>query len=437
MFNYSSLIKTIVLGLSFFIVCFLWGCQGETIEYRLTFDPGDGKLSEKELVIIASPGKPIKLPEPVKENHYFIGWYTDALFINAFDMAFMPEKNITLYAAYHDERGFFLESSVPEMIAGVPIKERFGTNRQGFAQVKESLHGIGGVGPHLTNDDGRFVGFPYYSNLHISYNTLTKVWHLHQDLPANAGFLDAVAHEHNIYILGGEWINDSGYVEPYSLRYDTLTGEYHNIAPPPFFFQATNGSVIHNGKIYVFVGLRQNFSLPYPTFENSKATLVYDIDNDEWSLAAEQPFSTAGGSAALVGDLIYVYRSRSSEEAYFAVYNPLADVWQTNLAQPKYHVSHSSSLDYNGQFLITGGWLTGINTTSGAIQVYCPIDNAWKVLSVLQDELSRHIGYVAVYKINEMLYILGGESHDLSLGQYTSHYDLYAFNEDWISNVND
>ncbi len=506
MCHQMRLLKTILLVFSMSIVFLFLGCQKETIEYQLTFDSGNGHLSETDQVIIAKAGDLILLPVPSKDNHLFDGWYTDLQFNNAFDTEKMPsesitlyakwrineytitfesnggsaidplhapygaiitlpspqkdgkvfhgwyqdsmfkhafnqdtipDENVTLYAAYRDARGFFLESSVPETIDGILVKERFGTNRQGFVQVNETLHYIGGVGPHLTNDDGRFIGFPYYSNLHISYNTITKDWRLHQDLPARAGFLDAVADGTDIYILGGEWVDEDGYVEPYSLRYDTLTGEYHTIAEPPFFFQATNGSVIHDKKIYVFAGLRQNFALPYPSFENTQATLVYDIENNDWSLVAEQPFSTAGGSAALVDDMIYVYRSRGVSVAHFASYDPFTNQWNTDLPHPEYQVSHSSSLDYNGQFLITGGWLTGINTTSGVLQVYCPSENTWTVLSVLQDDSNRDIGYVAVYKINETLYILGGESHDMESSRYTSHYALYAFNENWIYGVND
>jgi len=287
------------------------------------------------------------------------------------------------------------------------------------------------VGPHQVDEGGAFAGFPFYSDLHISYDTSTKEWVLHEDLPAQAGFLDAVAHETDIYILGGEWVDEEGYVRPYTLRYDTLSGEYHELAEPPIFFQATNGSVIHEEKIYVFVGNRQDFAEPFPSFERVKDTLVYCIKEDTWSFAADQPFNTASGSAAMVDGLIYVYRSRSAEEAYFAAYDPAADEWHTDLSHPEHQISHSSSLAYEGKFLITGGWLTGVGTTSGAIQVYCPQEDAWEILSVLKDEEDREIGYVAVYRQGDSLYLLGGESHHEEAA-YKAHYGLYRFRAAWL-----
>ncbi len=398
-------------------------------EYTIRFETHGGTEIPPSTVVY---GTDITLPDaPKKEGYIFHGWYETADYRQVFALTTMPAEDLTLHAAYRDERGFFLESEVPETIDGVPVRERFGTNRQGFVEVGERLHYIGGVGPHLVDEEGAFAGFPFYSDLHISYDTLTQEWTLHGDLPAKAGFLDAVAHGTDIYILGGEWVDEEGYVRPHTLRYDTLSGEYHDLAEPPIFFQATNGSVIHEEKIYVFVGNRQHFALPFPSFERVKDTLVYCIQEDSWSFAAEQPFNTASGSAALVDGLIYVYRSRNAEEAHFAAYNPEEDEWNTDLAHPEHQISHSSSLAYDGKFLITGGWLTGIGTTSGAIQVYCPIEDAWEVLSVLKDEEDRGIGYVAVYEQGDSLYILGGESHDEEEA-YKAHYGLYRFKEEWL-----
>ncbi len=425
------LLRTTVTFLSLLALIFLFACERDMETYTLRLDPQEGTLPAEEEEMILHPGSFLELSTPTKEGYVFHGWYLDPSFRKAFAKDTMPKKDLHLYAAYRDERGFFQASEVPETIDGIPVRERFGTNRQGFVEVGESLHYIGGVGPHLTDEDGGFSGFPFYSGLHISYNTHTEEWVLHEDLPAKAGFLDAVAHGTDIFILGGEWVDDEGYVKPYTLRYDTLSGEYHELEEPPIFFQATNGSVIHDDKIYIFVGNRQDYAEPFPSFERVKDTLVYDIKEESWSFAAKQPFNTASGSAALVEGLIYVYRSQNAEEAYLAAYDPKTNEWLADLPHPEHQVSHSSSLAYDGKFLITGGWLTGIGTTSGAFQVYCPVEDTWEVLSVLQDEEGREIGYVAVYKQGDPLYILGGESHDEE-NSYTAHYGLYRFKEEWL-----
>lgn len=45
-------------------------------------------------------GDPVDIPAPTKENSFFVGWFTDELFINKAYINTIPDENITLYAKW-------------------------------------------------------------------------------------------------------------------------------------------------------------------------------------------------------------------------------------------------------------------------------------------------------------------------------------------------
>ncbi|MFP4078863.1 MAG: Kelch repeat-containing protein [Candidatus Izemoplasmataceae bacterium] len=395
--------------------------------YTLTYRHPSGEVLAEERLRMSES---IPTFDGCDESETFQGVYETPMLETVYDRTRMPDRDLTLYVACTDEEGFLKLSSVPESMDGETVSERFATNRQGFVSVGNTLHYIGGVGPHKTDDEGDFSGFEYYSDLHIAYNLEEQSWEKHPDLPAKIGFLDAVEHEGFIYILGGEWIDEDGFLEQEALKYDLEEKTYETVADPPFSFQASNGSVVHDGKIYVFSDTKQTIEDGRPSFETTDETLIYDIDADQWSLGSEAPFKTSGGSAALVGDLIYVYRSASSSRSHFASYNPEDDAWEEDLSQSEFHVSHSSSLNLDGKLILSGGWLTGRGGTSGAIQSYDPETDRWETLTELRDDDDGGIGYVAQYGMNGSLYYLGGESYN-DERLYQSHRDVYQFKLEW------
>ncbi len=68
--------------------------------YTVTFETNSGITIEAQTV---KKGEKIESPEnPTKENHLFLGWYSDELLENEFDFDTVIDKDYTLYAKYLD-----------------------------------------------------------------------------------------------------------------------------------------------------------------------------------------------------------------------------------------------------------------------------------------------------------------------------------------------
>ena len=120
------------------------------------------------------------LPHLEKENLYFVGWYLDQAYTEAFDLETMPAQNLTLYGKYLDasqpltvtyttpeddvieERSLTLGSTV-ELF--VPQREGYLFTTWYMDQALTEVYHAGQIFDHLTLYSGWIQNFYEYSEL--------------------------------------------------------------------------------------------------------------------------------------------------------------------------------------------------------------------------------------------------------------------------------
>ena len=68
--------------------------------YRITFDTHGGTVNPQEVVIAENSQVGNKLPTPIKENNYFVGWYEESSYTTLVESTTVPDSDTTYHARW-------------------------------------------------------------------------------------------------------------------------------------------------------------------------------------------------------------------------------------------------------------------------------------------------------------------------------------------------
>jgi N-acetylneuraminic acid mutarotase len=159
-----------------------------------------------------------------------------------------------------------------------------------------------------------------------------------------------------------------------------------------------------NGRLYVIGGQTDSGNT---SFVNS--VFEYDPLTTNWVSKAPMPTARSAGSAAVIGDLIYVAGGRPPRGQDFAVYNARSNSWQTLTNMPIAR-NHLAAVAIDGKVYAAGGRL-GAGFTSemtDLLEVYDPATGIWSTRARLPIPRGGVNGIAA----NGCFFVFGGEGPD-------------------------
>ena len=177
-------------------------------------------------------------------------------------------------------------------------------------------------------------------------------------------------------------------------EYDTLTGNYTELATAPFPAHHS-ASAVHNGKIYVAGGC---------DFGNSCPTgAVYDISSNSWSGLPNMQLGNWAPTAQVVGDDFFVIGGTPNVNAC-QKYNIPTNTWSLCANMPTGREHLSSAVVDNKIYVINGrgGGPGGLT----ANEVYDPATNSWEILTDKPTGMSGGWGGT----FNNKIFVMGGET---------------------------
>ncbi len=145
--------------------------------------------------------------------------------------------------------------------------------------------------------------------------------------------------------------------------------------PTPINYPAGSGAI--GSKIYVVGGGTAS--------GNITTNQVYNAANNTWSTAAPLPASTAGGSAAVVKNILYIFGGYSGSTSGTAVnavwaYNPATNSWTAKSAMPTPRGSTTAVVNGTKVYVIGGnGSVARLNT----VEAYDTAADSWTTESPL------------------------------------------------------
>ncbi len=180
-----------------------------------------------------------------------------------------------------------------------------------------------------------------------------------------------------------------------------------------------------NGRVYLIGGQTTDLS------EGPYVDTVYELDpaRGTWVEKARMPTARSAGVAIVHQGLIYVAGGRPPHGSDFAVYDPMADRWETLPALPSQR-NHLTGAAINGRIHIVGGRLgNGLSPfKSEAHEVFDPQTRTWTAAARMLRGRSGMNGVVA----RGCFHVWGGEAPP-PVGMIPDH-DYYDPRTDkWLS----
>jgi len=211
----------------------------------------------------------------------------------------------------------------------------------------------------------------------VSYNPTTNAWTTHQTMAADRarGGGGAVVHDGKIYVAGGLRDDNTGtghfgtstkMFDVYDPATDTWT-QMPDMPRERDHFQA----VIHNGKLYA-VGGREGGDAGF--FNQTIAEVdVFDFATNTWStLPTTLPTPRAAAGTVLIGDEIIVIGGEGNGQAYDTVeaYNIVTGTWRTLTPAPIARHGAQAAVFNNEIYIVAGSTVQGANATSETVKQY-------------------------------------------------------------------
>jgi N-acetylneuraminic acid mutarotase len=267
----------------------------------------------------------------------------------------------------------------------------------GVAVVDGKIFAIGGL-----NGDG----LPLTVN--EEYNPQTDTWTTMTPMPTpRSGFATAV-YNGKIYVIGGTVGN--GFVGNNEV-YDPISNTWETKASMPTPRADLSANVV-NDKIYLMGGVKYSSTAPY--FSETGISEVYDPVKDTWSKGTSLLTAVSGYSSAVFGDKIYVLGGsltsttlgNAQATAVHQVYDVQSNNWSlaANLPNVDTYGAAAATEGFMAPALIyrVGGYYGGV--ISGLTQAYNPENNSWKPVETMP--VSR--AYFGVAVVSDVLYCVGG-----------------------------
>lgn len=181
------------------------------------------------------------------------------------------------------------------------------------------------------------------------------------------------------------------------------TDSWSTRAPLPLPLHHTTATTV-GGTVYVIGGWSDFFATPLAV------CLAYDPVADAWTTRTPMPTPRGSPAAALVGGRIHVVGGWSGGSlAVHEVYDPATDSWSTAAPMPTAR-NHLGAATVDGTLLAVGGRLglgAGVANTA-AVEAWDALTNTWSVRAPLAEAR----GGLAVARLGDLVYALGGEGND-------------------------
>jgi N-acetylneuraminic acid mutarotase len=267
----------------------------------------------------------------------------------------------------------------------------------GVAVVNGKIFAIGGINGN---------GLPL--NVNEEYNPQTDTWTTMTPMPTPRSGFGTAVYNGKIYVIGGTvgngFVGNNEIYDPVSNTWETKTS-----MPTP---RADLSANIVNDKIYLLGGKKYSSAAPY--FSETNISEVYDPTKDAWSTGTPLHTAVSGYSSAVVGGKIYVMggslKSISLGNAQASAVNQVYDVqannWSlaANLPNIVAYGSGAATEGFMAPALIyrIGGYYGG--ALSGLTQAYNVANNSWRPVEIMPVPRA----YFGVAVVSDILYCLGG-----------------------------
>jgi hypothetical protein len=129
------------------------------------------------------------------------------------------------------------------------------------------------------------------------YDPITQTWSNRASLPTAVGWIHGSYVNGKVYVIGGM---DNGSGAPKSNQcYDVASNSWSAAAEIPRADLAGLEAVYDNRLIYVMGGMDGSYN-------SVKTVSIYDPASNSWSTGTDMPYAADMGSAAIIGDTIYI-----------------------------------------------------------------------------------------------------------------------------------
>jgi hypothetical protein len=212
------------------------------------------------------------------------------------------------------------------------------------------------------------------------YDPSSDEWSSRQDVPSGYAEFVPVAADDLVFIPGG--LDENGDPVDTNRVYDPASDEWSERAPLPFGF-LLGGAVVLDGKIYLVGGFK--VALQKDDEPASRDMLVYDIANDEWTLAPDMPNARAlYGVDAVEGHVTAFFGLTEAGAPLVDFYDPAADAWFPGSDPPEPPdggvYTYARHLGQMHLFTLASGTNGEGTTSNGELWRYSVTDDAWSVV---------------------------------------------------------
>lgn len=240
----------------------------------------------------------------------------------------------------------------------------------------------------------------------------TKAWKQHSQLPAKRHHAQTIAHENELYILGGfvesasgQWTNTSDF-----LMFDTYSQTWKALPPMPKALSETTFAIIE-GRLHVAGGRsplqqknggwRDNMDVDWH--------FVFDFQSQQWKTLAPLPTARNSTCSVVLNNKWHVIAGRTvngGNSAEHHVYDASKDTWSRLAKLPQAQGALACTVLNEQIYAMGGEFFEGAGGIYNELWVYSPEQDVWHKKGTLPTP--RH-GHGAV-TLNKQLYLIGGAS---------------------------
>ena len=207
------------------------------------------------------------------------------------------------------------------------------------------------------------------------YNIASNTWTLGSPAPGTSSEGAGAAHGGLFYTAGGRLGLARNDLWAYDIASDTWTILASMSQPRSGFPLVVVGNALYA------IGGRLGTGGPC-SGGALRSVERYDIDRDEWTQVAPQPFPLSDRAAAVVGGKIYVFGGCSSPFTIVNnvdVYDPVTDSWSATPADMPTARAAMYSVDRKGDTIyVIGGW-DGFSTGNQNNEAYHVASDSWTI----------------------------------------------------------
>jgi len=190
--------------------------------------------------------------------------------------------------------------------------------------------------------------------------------------PLPTALLDAggTAIGDKLYVVGGKTASGA---QSTMYIYNSVSNSWTTGPNLPGVAIENPATVAHNGKLYVFGGSTG------PSGGAVANAAVYNPATGAWSTLPSMPQPRGGGTAQVLGGLIYVAGGMDvagASQPNLQIFNPVSNAWSTgpSMSTPR---DNPGSAALGGRLYVFGGRFRGTDGTLETVEMFDPATNSW------------------------------------------------------------